>query len=598
MTLFDQLREKYPNLIPVQELRANVSITELALEWGFKLQPQKGKSRPVLEHPAYGDTIIIKNPSDPANQVYQRAGDFTDSGTVVDFVRNRLSTVFSTFNRPDHHEFRNITDVLYAYLRIDPNQQRQNRHLAQVVPDAGPKQQFARDQFDIRPLEKDNYLLKRCIAPQTIERPEFAGKVVSQVTYFDTVAGKSVNFQTAQQQTDRQYLQYKNVAFPYYNGQSTEITGLELRNEGVKLHAAGSDRFGSVYVTNPPPATANFYVMESAIDALSHRQLRAINGDDAFNSVYFSTGGQLTPQQINTIIRYVSSFNKAEGWQLNLGFDNDTSGHRFDLLFAQQLSATKFPMTPTVAGPGRLGYLLPDQPAFQPIRAELLDRLDRYNNDMQVAIGQSPADPLGQKELSNQLITVSRTGEQVALNIPETSGAMAMIARSLLELTELNQRISVRKACAKDFNEDLKREVDLSQRFAYALTDAQGTVRYNSDSANTINKTMDLVRSQSESEPGEATYRIIKRDGFGYAHPLVEQTVAQGQTIRQQVDPEFARQLTLEKGKQTQHTTQRPDLPTQQPGEIKAVNPEDRPQIGQVPKLKQGTKQITPKINH
>jgi hypothetical protein len=63
----------------------------------------------VLEHPHYKDTIIIKNPQDASQQVYQRAGDFTDSGTIIDFIRNRMTTVFSTFNRPAEHEFKNIT---------------------------------------------------------------------------------------------------------------------------------------------------------------------------------------------------------------------------------------------------------------------------------------------------------------------------------------------------------------------------------------------------------------------------------------------------------------------------------------------------------
>jgi hypothetical protein len=35
MTKFDELRERFPNLIPVQELRANVSILELATQFGY-----------------------------------------------------------------------------------------------------------------------------------------------------------------------------------------------------------------------------------------------------------------------------------------------------------------------------------------------------------------------------------------------------------------------------------------------------------------------------------------------------------------------------------------------------------------------------------
>ena len=250
-------------------MRANVSIIELALHYGYEPQVHKGKSRPVLENAQYKDTIIIKNPQDATKQVYQRAGDFTDSGTIIDFIRNRLTTVFSMFNRPADHEFKNVTGVLYDYLRVDPSEVARNQQTAVTLSDDKPKQAFAKEIFDIRPLEANNYLTTRLIAPQTINSPEFVNKVVSQVSYFDPQKGHSESFLTVKENPDRKYITFSNVAFPYYNGLSTEVTGLELRNEKVKLHAPGSDRYSSVFISNPPPNPTHFFILESGIDALS-----------------------------------------------------------------------------------------------------------------------------------------------------------------------------------------------------------------------------------------------------------------------------------------------------------------------------------------
>ena len=42
MIRFGELKEWIPRLVPVQELRANVSITELAVHYGYKPLLRKG----------------------------------------------------------------------------------------------------------------------------------------------------------------------------------------------------------------------------------------------------------------------------------------------------------------------------------------------------------------------------------------------------------------------------------------------------------------------------------------------------------------------------------------------------------------------------
>jgi len=594
MTKFDELKERFPNLIPVQELRSNVSIVELAIHYGYEPQPHKGLSRPVLEHPDYKDTIIIKNPKDPAQQVYQRVGDFTDSGTIIDFIRNRLTTVFSTFNRPSEHEFKNISSVLYDYLRIDPSLVNENRKVtASLNQDVGTKQPFTKEQFDLRTLEKTNYLTSRHIAPETLNRPEFVNKVVAQVAYFNPQTGHSEDFLTAKEHPERKYLQFNNVAFPYYNGQSNELTGLELRNEKIKLHAPGSDRYSSVFVSNPPPKTERFYVMESAIDALSHQQLRSINGDDKFNALYFSTGGQLTQQQVSTIVRYVNNFPKEANYSINLAFDNDNKGYRYDLQFIQQLAATRFPMSPTVGPSNRVSYLLPEEDAYRSIREGLLARAETFNQNVRAQIVLSEADPLGKKELIEQQITIGSNGKKFALNIPESESALCTISKALLELTGLKERITINKAFGKDFNEDLTREVNRSEKYRYSLTDdSDRTIAY-SNRATIIARTLNQLKNSIEVDGLSNTLTVYERQPFGFRRPLAEVKLVDGQTVKSTQTQEFNQQIGLEKKDRAIGLQE--GLSGSAP-EKKALNPESKPPLGQIPQPRGGDDEPKPKL--
>jgi len=571
MTKFDELKTRFPNLIPVPELRANVSIAELAVQYGYEHLAHKGQSRPVLKHPD-GDTIIIKNPSDPAQQLYQRAGDFTDSGTVIDFIRNRLPTVFSTFNRPGQHEFRNITNVLYDYLRIDPNQVARNREVITSTAGSNPKQPFAKEFLDIRPLEADNYLLKRHIAQQVIESPEFKGKAITQVSYLNPTTGRTEDFLTVKEHPERKYLTFHNVAFPYYNGLSAEITGFELRNENLKQHAPGSDRYSSVFLSNMPPKPQTFIVLESVLDAMAHKQLRMIKGDEAFNSVYFSTGGQLTGEQVNTVSRYISAIDRAPDWKIQLSFDNDAKGHRYDLQFVQQLTASHFPMTPAVAGGNRVGYLLPEGEKYAPLRNALLERVELYNNNVRIDIEQPAGDELSKKELSNQLINIAQKDGQLALHIPEASTAMNAVSVTLLELTGLKSRIGIEKSYCKDFCDELKTQVDLGKRFTYAITDETGKPLYNSNSAVTIQRTMIHLQNQYTDEGGTKAFRIVERQPDGWLKPQATLTLKEGQVVSASEQPEFRKAVLEEKSSRSQQVNQ-----TRQEKGVDSSTQEDSP---------------------
>jgi hypothetical protein len=228
------------------------------------------------------------------------------------------------------------------------------------------------------------------------------------------------------------------------------VTGLEIRNDNVKLHAPGSDKTFSVFVSNLPPKAEQFFIMESAIDALSHKQLRNLRGDTKFNSVYFSTGGHLTREQVNTITQYINTSTKIPAWKINLAFDNDAKGFAYDLQFIQQLLATKFPLRSVSVEKNKIGFALPTQETYRAFREDLLNRIEAYN---EMILGQSSILlNANATESTYLLISIDQTTDQLVLSLPEANLPLSYFTKSLLELSGLNKRICINKSTSKDFN--------------------------------------------------------------------------------------------------------------------------------------------------
>ena len=557
MTRFDALKEAFPDLIPIHEYRANISIYELAVHYGYTQVLTKGQSQPIFQHPAHQDRIIIRNPAHPAEQFYQGDAHFLDSGTLIDFVRNRLSTVFSVFNQSGQHEFLNIIQVLTDYLKIHPDLLTRNR--SALVIGSGAQSSFNREIYDIRPLLNDNFLLKTGIASSIIQGSEFHGKVFSQITYLNPETGHSERFSTVKINADRQYLKVSNLVFPLSNGNSEDVTGYEVGNDQFPQYLPGSDQLSSVFISNLPPASLRFVVLESVLDAMAHRQLRSIRDDESFNSVYFSTGGQLTPEQISTISRTVGALNKLPDWKIVLSFDTTIKGHRYDLQFVQQLVAPHFPLSLTVAMANRIGYILPTGDLHLIIREALLKRVEFFNGNVRGQIPYSEADDLSKKELNLQLIGISQIGQQTVLYIPETVAALFAISSALLELTGLEKRISFDKSLSKNFRKDLERHLEVGKRFAYAILDEAGNELYNSNSAVTIQRTLIHLQNQATIEELTVTFRIVFRQSNGWFKEQARCEVRDGVIYRATERPEFKKKILEEKkDRSTQASEKRP----------------------------------------
>ncbi|MDZ7604399.1 MAG: hypothetical protein U5K79_02170 [Cyclobacteriaceae bacterium] len=68
-----------------QYLKENVPIVKVVEALGYTYNRKKGRHPLQYEHPD-GDKVIISNKVHPAYQVYFTRHNYTDHGTVVDFV--------------------------------------------------------------------------------------------------------------------------------------------------------------------------------------------------------------------------------------------------------------------------------------------------------------------------------------------------------------------------------------------------------------------------------------------------------------------------------------------------------------------------------
>ena len=99
-----------------QDFRNEISIIELALSVGYKIRKKDGLKWPVLKDDISGDKIIIVNPKSTSNQGYFNPQDTKDKGTLINFIKNRLGSIFPYLNGKS--EAGNINAVLYNYQNL------------------------------------------------------------------------------------------------------------------------------------------------------------------------------------------------------------------------------------------------------------------------------------------------------------------------------------------------------------------------------------------------------------------------------------------------------------------------------------------------
>jgi hypothetical protein len=283
--------------------RGQVSIVQVAEYLGYTYNKSKGKIRPQYEHPN-GDKVIISNLHDNNRQVYFNRDGSNDKGSVIDFIKYRLS------------DFRNIS---YQKDMDGVNQVLKQFANEPIISPVSPqipkieKPQFDSSQFivTIPSVSQLEYLSKRGLNDKTLTAFQ---------KYISLVKDTKTNTPT-------------NIGFPYKNNRG-EVTGFELRNQDFKGHARGTDKESSVWAANfamRKEMTRSVFLFESALDALSFYQIYN-NQYDFKHSAFISFGGSVSPKQIDTVTK---SYLNARFFS---GFDNDFNGHMYDIMVEKRLN--------------------------------------------------------------------------------------------------------------------------------------------------------------------------------------------------------------------------------------------------------------------
>jgi hypothetical protein len=289
-----------------QDFRNEISIIELAVSVGYKIRKKEGIKWPVLKDEISGDKIIIVNPQSTANQGYFNPHDAKDKGTLINFVKNRIGSIFPFHN--DKSEVGNINAVLYNYQRLPlPEKNLFKADVNNLERDYSEKEFHLPE--GLSELKNMFYLNYRGIQSHTINDPLFKEKIFN-VKVSD----------------------YNNIGFPYFNA-SGEIVGFEIRNKQFKHVVEGSDRSIGIWHSNIPNTLEAAILTESPIDALSYHQIKGKK-----NSWYVSFGGSVTVGQVETVKIIIAQSKATPELKVISAVDNDEMGKIYTQKFKEHFA--------------------------------------------------------------------------------------------------------------------------------------------------------------------------------------------------------------------------------------------------------------------
>jgi len=284
-----------------REYRDRVSIMQIAEYLGYKpLTGKFTKARPVLRDAA-GDTILIKNPTNPSTQLYWNLGN-NEYGSVIDFVKNNINRFSNLRGRNDIDSI-NIILNSFSGIAYD-NSQYMNKPVAE-------KSIFRLDDYQI-------------------ESPD-----IRQLKYLS-------HERKLNQQTIKDFLPFirivenngfKNVAFPFtVPDEDNIVRGYEMRNFGnFKSFSSGGDKVNASWVADFSPTNvqvSKIFFFESAIDAMSFYELKPVAFEKE-RSVFVSSGGYPSIGQMQHVFNAFPNALQVFGCH-----DKDLSGHLFDIQLA------------------------------------------------------------------------------------------------------------------------------------------------------------------------------------------------------------------------------------------------------------------------
>jgi hypothetical protein len=266
----------------LERFKREINLTEFAASRGYRVdRRESSRNSVVMRHASTDDKIIVARRDADQHWTYFSVRDPRDNGTIVDFVKRRDRATLGEARKE---------------LRKWSGHQRPAVSVDQYVPTlASP----ARDRGAVQRLygaaraaANSDYLNTRGIRPETLTSTRFHD------TFRVDARG--------------------NVLFPHRDDQG--ICGFESKNYDWTSFASGGVK--ALWMSQVEPTDTRLVLVESAIDALSHYQLRTDT-----RSRYASTAGALRRDtQLDLVRRAIEAL--PPGGTISLAFDVDAAGDK------------------------------------------------------------------------------------------------------------------------------------------------------------------------------------------------------------------------------------------------------------------------------
>jgi hypothetical protein len=276
--LIKELRERITDAIKdraMQELnrfKRDINLAEFSTAFGYYKDKDKSSlNAPVMRH-ENGDKIVIGRDKADGHYIYFNPHNNSDSGTIIDFVKNRTGETLG----------------------------RIRKRLRQWLHNPQPQENIT-----VKASTKDAMKIAN-----TWERIKEANHCLTQ--YWGI--GSKGNSKLAQMPK----VKYGEDGYFYFMLSNLQgICGIEKRNDAEKHIIAGSEK--GVFVTGKLQDAPNIYIFESPIDMISHRQMGKHNVAD-FTICTMGSIGESGANSIKAI------FERNRDAQIIIAVDNDAGG--------------------------------------------------------------------------------------------------------------------------------------------------------------------------------------------------------------------------------------------------------------------------------
>lgn len=421
-----------------QQIKEHVELPEMLTHYGYSLKSGENLSKGKW-HVFEGDDTLVLFKGKGNDWMYFNAQDDRDKGTAIDWMKNRVASgrIVGLEQLPDRNLWQSVNDHFRTYLNL-PETQRPRLELPAISATA-PGEKFQNIYTkDCRPLDDTAYLESRGLSKDTLQNPQFAGRILNQNF---TVQREGMPAKT-----------YTNTAFPAYT--EGRVVGLELKGPGFKGQAPESQFSRSLWISNPPveKAATHLIVSESAIDTLSYAQTHPSE-----RAIYASTAGILTQNKIFEMKRLMGQEHLTG---IKSAFDNDTQGHHFDTRLLVGFANEQNPMKVIREHPNILTVELTtaNVASVQELTQQLRKFNDRTTQQYHQASGTEPG-PTADPTLRAALISSARIStNSYQFHMPMGREALGAFNQAALQSLQFEHKIELVKSQGKDWNQDLKQD--------------------------------------------------------------------------------------------------------------------------------------------